>query len=79
MKNYRDNTPQTCCGTCRHSFDVEFFDGTDLRCAESCDVSAEQLSKERMTNKYKEIQLMLDYDESLRVAWCGLCDLYEKK
>lgn len=78
MKNYRDQTPRICCGTCRHSFDVDYFEGMSLRCAEGCDISAEQLSKERMTCKYEDVERRLEDDDSLRVSFCGLCELYEK-
>ena len=79
MRNYRNQRPQISCRTCRHSFDVDYFECESLRCAEGCEIAAEQLREERMTSKNEIVESRLECDKSLYVDDCGICELYEKK
>lgn len=78
MKPYIDQFPDSCCLNCIHSFDVEFFEGIDLRCTIGFIMSAKQLSSERMTSKNRKIELQLKSDTSRRVGICGICDDYKQ-
>ena len=93
MKNYRDQTPPICCFNCRHSFDVEYWDGCDLVCCESFRFTGEEMlnvywvarSKgdvidDEMAEMLSEARDELRYGAcDRRVALDGVCDLYEKQ
>ena len=80
MKNYRDQSPPISCINCLHSYDVDFFEGCNLRCCEDFEIPAVELAEKRRTDEYDEECRLLEYDETWRTVFVnGICELYEKK
>ena len=91
MNDYREQV-HISCANCLHSYDIEYYEGTDLMCVEDLPISAKTLYKyyiytdEICTDESKLIHKelarwreMIYNDTTRHVSTSGICNKYEKR